>query len=293
MPPVESSHTSAAADDTGAAPSYIFQVNRVWLIAVFVLAVALAVPVALRPLFGVWFLVIPLALLSWVLRVRTALTADGLVLRSLLRTREVPWSQVAGIRLPEHGYARVVLNDGGEAPMPAVGPDDLERLVLASRGRIADPGVRAIRITQLAYLGVIVLLFCVFFFFVGWPIGLWWLLLIPAALTAWVTRTRTVVTDTGLDLRTVFGSKHLDWARVAGVRIPKRGFVRAHLTDESEVKLPAVSYDRLRELIDASKGRIPDLFAAAAAAQEAARQAEKAAAETKGDAPREEPAADN
>lgn len=133
---------------------------------------------------------------------------------------------------------------------------------------------QVIRITQMAYLGVVVLLFCVFFAFVGWPIGLWWLLLLPVAAAVWIERTRTTVSEDGLDLRTVFGSRHLDWAQVAGVGIPKRGFVRAHLTDDTEVKLPAVSYDRLRDLIRASNGRIPDLFAAEAAAREAEYEAE-------------------
>ncbi|WP_433630598.1 PH domain-containing protein [Nocardia sp. CA-120079] len=142
---------------------------------------------------------------------------------------------------------------------------------------------QVIRITQMAHLGVLVLLFCVFFAFVGWPIGLWWLLLLPVAAVVWIERTRTTVSEDGLDLRTVFGSRHLDWTQVAGVGIPKRGFVRAHLTDDTEVKLPAVSYDRLRDLIRASNGRIPDLFAAEAAAREAeyaAREAEGREAET-------------
>ncbi|MFE7747090.1 PH domain-containing protein [Nocardia sp. NPDC057455] len=118
-----------------------------------------------------------------------------------------------------------------------------------------------IRIPRLAFLGVFILLMCVFFPFVGWPAGLWWLLLIPAVVLAWVLRTQTGVSDAGLDLRTLFGSRHLDWAQVKGVRIPKRGYVRADLTDGTEVKLPAVSYDRLRDLAAASGGRIPDPFA--------------------------------
>lgn len=142
----------------------------------------------------------------------------------------------------------------------------------------AAPGVRVIRVTQLAYIGVLVLTFCVFFAFVGWPAGLWWLLLLPVVVLLWVERTRTTVTPEGLDLRTVFTSRHVEWSRVAGVRLPKRGFVRARLTDDSEVQLPAVSYDRLRELIAASGGRIPDVFAAAEEAIEERSAAERAAA---------------
>ncbi|ONM49398.1 hypothetical protein B0T44_06805 [Nocardia donostiensis] len=102
---------------------------------------------------------------------------------------------------------------------------------------------------------------CVFFPIVGWPAGLWWLLVLPLGVLVWVLRMQTTVSSAGLDLRTVFGSRHIDWDRVRGLRIPTRGFVRAHLDDDTEVKLPAVSYDRLRELVEASDGRIPDPFA--------------------------------
>ncbi|MGY2086769.1 PH domain-containing protein [Nocardia gipuzkoensis] len=122
-----------------------------------------------------------------------------------------------------------------------------------------------IRIPRLAFLGVFILLMCVFFPFVGWPAGLWWLLLIPVVVLVWVLRTQTTVSAAGLELRTLFGSRHLDWAQVKGVRIPKRGYVRADLTDGTEAKLPAVSYDRLRDLAAASGGRIPDPFARPAA----------------------------
>ncbi|WP_433657865.1 PH domain-containing protein [Nocardia sp. CA-128927] len=76
-------------------------------------------------------------------------------------------------------------------------------------------------------------------YFVGWPIALWWLLLIPVAVVVWIARTRTTVSNEGLDLRAVFGSRHLDSSQVAGVPIPKRGFVKAHLIDDTDVKLPA------------------------------------------------------
>ncbi|MEV0245831.1 PH domain-containing protein [Nocardia sp. NPDC050712] len=123
--------------------------------------------------------------------------------------------------------------------------------------------MKVIRIPQTTYLAVVVLFFCVFFFFAGWPIGLWWLLLLPFGVAWWIERTQTRVSEAGLDLRTVRGSRHIDWAELKGVSVPKRGYVRAHLSDDSQVKLPAVGYDRLRDLIEASQGRIPDLFAAA------------------------------
>ncbi|MFE3443708.1 PH domain-containing protein [Nocardia sp. NPDC059180] len=120
---------------------------------------------------------------------------------------------------------------------------------------------RVIRITRLNFIGVVVLVLCVFFPFVGWPAVFWWLFALPIAVSVWILRTQTTVSGAGLDLRTVFGSRHIDWAQVRGIRIPKRGYVRVHLDDDSEAKLPAVTYDRLRELVNASGGRIPDPFA--------------------------------
>ncbi|WP_156371154.1 PH domain-containing protein [Nocardia arizonensis] len=135
------------------------------------------------------------------------------------------------------------------------------------------PAAKVIRVPRLALLGVLVLLLGVFFFFVGAPAFLWGLPVLPLGVAVWVLRTQTTVSANGLDLRTVFGSRHVDWERVKGLRIPKRGFVRVHLDDDSELTLPAVSYDRLRDLITASHGRIPDPFAAAEQAEDRARRA--------------------
>ncbi|BAW05225.1 PH domain-containing protein [Nocardia seriolae] len=118
-----------------------------------------------------------------------------------------------------------------------------------------------IRIPRLAHLGVFILLFCVAFPFFGWPQVLWILFLIPAAVVVWIERTRTTVSDNGIDTRTLFGSRHIDWAEVKGLRIPERGYLQLHLADDSDVTLPAVSYQRLADLVEASNGRIPDPFA--------------------------------
>lgn len=124
----------------------------------------------------------------------------------------------------------------------------------------SDTG-RVIRLPRLAHVGVFMLLFCVAFPFFGWPAVLWILFAIPIAVAVWIERTRTTVSAAGIDTRTMFGGRHIDWSEVQGLKIPKRGFLRVHLTDESDVTLPAVGYDRLRDLAAASGGRIPDPFA--------------------------------
>lgn len=177
------------------------------------------------------------------------------------------------------------------SPHQSVPPSESSHTSAATTDTGSARNARVIRIPRLAFLGVFILLMCVFFPFVGWPAGLWWLLLIPVVVLAWVLRTQTTVSDAGLDLRTLFGSRHLDWGQVKGVRIPKRGYVRADLTDGSEAKLPAVSYDRLRDLAVASNGRIPDPFAepeepaADSSADEPANTADEARRRSDGEPP--------
>ncbi|MFC4126453.1 PH domain-containing protein [Nocardia rhizosphaerae] len=152
-------------------------------------------------------------------------------------------------------------------------------LLLPRRESAPTPGVHVIGVPRLAYIGVLVLAFSVFFPFVGWPAGLWWLLSLPVIAIVWVIRTHTTLSDAGLELSSLFGKRHLDWAQVKGISIPKRGYVRARLVDDTEVKLPAVGYDRLRELIEASGGRLPDVFAAAEQAEAERARVERAEAE--------------
>lgn len=156
-------------------------------------------------------------------------------------------------------------------------------LLVPRKTNTPTPGVHVIGVPRLAYIGVLVLALCMFFPFVGWPALLWPLLLAPVIAVWWVVRTHTTVSESGLDLSSMTGKKHLDWAQIDGISIPKRGSVRARLTDDSEVKLPAVGYDRLRELIEASGGRLPDVFASAEAAEAERLAAERAAAKAEAD----------
>ncbi|MRH93201.1 PH domain-containing protein [Nocardia sp. SYP-A9097] len=136
-----------------------------------------------------------------------------------------------------------------------------------------------IRIPRLAHIGVFLLLFCAAFPFFGAPRVLWVLFAIPLAVAVWVERTRTTVSTSGIDVRSMFSGMHIDWSQVKGLRIPKRGYLQLHLADDSDVTLPAVSYDRLSDLVAASGGRIPDPFLEDADAAAAA-EPEAAAAET-------------
>ncbi|HEY5856945.1 MAG TPA: PH domain-containing protein [Aldersonia sp.] len=123
-----------------------------------------------------------------------------------------------------------------------------------------SPNRRVIRISKLAYVAVFLLLLCISFPVVGSPAAFGWLLLIPVAVVVWVARSRTVVTDGGLEAHSLFASRTVAWADVEGVRFPNRGWARACLADGTEVTLPAVGSDRIRDLAAASGGRIQDPY---------------------------------
>ncbi|MEV6065550.1 PH domain-containing protein [Nocardia sp. NPDC052001] len=241
VPPAQSSHTPDPGSDTGPIPQVRFRSDWLWLPGVLIAPLIIVLPL-------------------WLLRLQTDLTSEGVETRGLTRTRRVPWAEVAGVRIP--GFGRVYLHTtGGEdIALPGVDFARLRALVLGARGHIPDPGVRVIGLTRLAHIAVFMVLMGVIFPFSGMPQVLWVLFAIPVAMAVWIERTRTKVSADGLELRTLFSTRHIEWDQVKGLRIPKRGFLQAHLADDSDVSLPAVSYDRLRDLVEASDGRIPDPF---------------------------------
>lgn len=240
VPPARSSHTSDSGSDTGLFPDVRFRSDWLWLTGLLVLPLVIALPL-------------------WLFRLQTDVTSDGVEVRGLIRTRRIPWSEIAGVSLPGFGRVYLTTTDGTRIALPGVDFNRLRRLVAASRGRLADPGVRVLGLPRLAHIAVFMVALGALFPVVGAP--LWAVLyVIPVALAVWIERTRTRVSADGLDLRTMFGSRHIDWSEVKGLQIPKRGALKLHLADESDVALPAVGYDRLEDLIEASDGRIPDPF---------------------------------
>ncbi|MFD4366478.1 PH domain-containing protein [Rhodococcus sp. NPDC058521] len=127
---------------------------------------------------------------------------------------------------------------------------------------------QVIRISPLAYIGCAFLLFAVTFPVFGWPLAFGWLLIAPIVACIWVARLRTTVTEEGLELRYLAGTRKLAWSEIAGFRFPDRGWARAALVDGGEVRLPVVTFDRLPQISEASRGRVPDPYAAQAAAEE-------------------------
>lgn len=116
----------------------IFRIPGANFIAIFLLAVCMTPLATTVPGLAVLYIV-PIALTVWVLRVRTVATANGLSVRTLLRTRELPWDAISGLALTSGSRVRAVLSDESQVWLPAVRPRNLPVLSLVSGGRFADP----------------------------------------------------------------------------------------------------------------------------------------------------------
>lgn len=116
------------------------------------------------------------------------------------------------------------------------------------------------RPSPMAYGGVLILaLACLSPAYYA-PTWGWLFFLAPLAFGWWVYRSRTQVDDSGVQTRTWRSSSSHGWDEVAGLVFPKRGAAQLKLADDSLVRLPAVGFNDLPRLSEASRGRIPDPF---------------------------------
>ncbi|WP_083410805.1 PH domain-containing protein [Mycolicibacterium rutilum] len=93
--------------------------------------------------------------------------------------------------------------------------------------------------------------------------GLPWvlaLLVIPAGLSAYVVRNRTVADRDGVTARTLLSSETVRWDDVDGLRFGKGSSAYAHLKDGRDIRLPAVTFATLPLLTEASGGRVPNPY---------------------------------
>ncbi|EHR49546.1 Protein of unknown function (DUF2581) [Saccharomonospora marina XMU15] len=116
----------------------IFRVPGTAMIAVLLLfgcvfPAATAIP-ALLPL-----LLIPIGLAWWVARTRTTATRDGITVRTLFGTKELPWEALRGLSITPKSKIEAVLADGSKIALPTVRTRHLPVLSLVSEGRLPDP----------------------------------------------------------------------------------------------------------------------------------------------------------
>jgi hypothetical protein len=120
-------------------PPARLRMSRTALLPVAVLTVC-AVPIAAVLPWGPLVLLLPIAAAAWVLRVGLDIGDDGLTVRSVLGSRRVAWTELAGIRVAGRGGGLwLVTTYGTDVRVPVMRARDLPRLAALSGGRLDDP----------------------------------------------------------------------------------------------------------------------------------------------------------
>lgn len=147
--PADNAATAAAAGDTGATPAppvvrrslparLVFRTPGSAYIAIAFAVFCVSFVGVASPWLTLVFL-LPVAAFVYVLRTRTEVDADRVVVHRVLTRTVLPWSQVASLRVAEKGWIRAVRTDGGEIALPTVRTRHLPAIALITRGRITDP----------------------------------------------------------------------------------------------------------------------------------------------------------
>ena len=91
-------------------------------------------------------------------------------------------------------------------------------------------------------------------------VGLALLLLVPVLLSVVIERFRTVADADTVTARTLLKSRTVLWPQIEGLNFTRSRWARAHLTDQSDMLLPAVTFATLPRLTAASGGRVPNPY---------------------------------
>ena len=86
------------------------------------------------------------------------------------------------------------------------------------------------------------------------------LLIIPAVLSAFIVRLRTVAGVDTVTARSLLHSETVRWEDIDGLAFNRGSWARAQLKDGRELTLPAVTFSTLPQLTEASAGRVPNPY---------------------------------
>ena len=114
------------------------RMSRTALVPIAFLAFC-AVPLVAAAPWTLVLLAVPALLAAWVFRVGVDVGDDGLTVRSLAGARQVPWSELTGIRVGGRGDLWLVTVADTQVRLPALRARDLPRLAELSGGRIPAP----------------------------------------------------------------------------------------------------------------------------------------------------------
>jgi len=116
----------------------VFRIPASALVGVAFLVMCVSV-VALASPWLTTIYIAPIAIAVWVIRTRTVVDAEKVVVRRVLTRTELPWSAIRALRVADRKWVRAVRTDGGEVVLPTVRTRHLPALSLISGGRVPDP----------------------------------------------------------------------------------------------------------------------------------------------------------
>lgn len=122
------------------------------------------------------------------------------------------------------------------------------------------------RVNPMSYLVIGIFLPAILWPLATYPLALGWLILLPIGFAWWVARTRTRITEDGVQLSTWRSRTEVPWDEVRGVMFPGRGFARLVTTDDRSLAMGGVSFHDLPRLSAVSRGRIRDPYSAGSTA---------------------------
>lgn len=121
-----------------APPRLVFRHSALGILAALVFLVC-ALPLMLSVPFFWLIVLVPVAFVVWLLRVRTTVDGQTVTTRTVVGSRSVAWDDIASLRLGRRSRLTAVLSDDTALPLPAVHLRDLPALAVASGGRVSDP----------------------------------------------------------------------------------------------------------------------------------------------------------
>lgn len=116
----------------------IFKTPMVALVGVAFFALCEST-VALTSYWAALLYLIPVAAVIWIVRTRTVIDSEQVVIRRVLGKRVINWSDIAYLRVREYKWIAARLTNGKEVPLPAVRTMHVPVLSLITKGRVGDP----------------------------------------------------------------------------------------------------------------------------------------------------------
>lgn len=111
------------------------QMNRISLVPA-AMAVVCALPLATASPWLLFVLLLPATWITYVLRSGVDVDDEGLMVRALFGSVEIPWSRISGVLIGRHRNLSVTTVDGGAVRLSNLRVRDLPRLYEATGGRL-------------------------------------------------------------------------------------------------------------------------------------------------------------